>query len=129
MVKSTVSKRILDNGHVLQQEQIYGIPLRIFKSPCSGQLIRYPSLGEQKINCKNADPKVKYSLFMNVLGFFLLLRYVSAGLPTGPIIAGYAPACDDNVTLAVQNGVNVVYWFASSLLYNSTRFFVDYTLL
>ena len=41
-------------------------------------------------------------------------------LPRGPLIAGYAPACDANVTRAVESGVNVLYWFAASLLYNST---------
>lgn len=41
-------------------------------------------------------------------------------LPDGPLIAGYAPRCDASVTRAVEQGVNVVYWFASSLLYNAS---------
>jgi hypothetical protein len=41
-------------------------------------------------------------------------------LPRGPLIAGYAPACDANTTRAVEQGVNVLYWFAASLLFNET---------
>lgn len=31
-------------------------------------------------------------------------------LPEGAIIAGYATNCDENVTRAVEQGVNVIYW-------------------
>ena len=41
-------------------------------------------------------------------------------LPNGPLIAGYAPACDENVTRAVESGVNLIMWFAASLLYNES---------
>lgn len=62
--------------------------------------------------------------------FPLLLLGASAvaPLPSGALIAGYAPKCDANVTRAVESGVNVLYWFASNLLFNDTtgEAYVDY---
>ena len=55
-----------------------------------------------------------------ILLFVCMSLVTSHTLPTGPLIAGYANACDDGVLHAARRGVNVIYWFASSLLYNST---------
>jgi len=44
----------------------------------------------------------------------------SSALPAGPLIAAYANACDVGVLRAARAGVNVLYWFASSLAFNET---------
>ena len=60
-------------------------------------------------------------MFSQILLITLSVSTVNSHtLPTGPLIAGYANACDENVLNAARTGVNVIYWFASSLLYNST---------
>lgn len=65
-----------------------------------------------------------------LLAFILQLSHVSCrgGLPSGALIAGYATVCDEGVLRAARNGVNLIYWFASSLSFNATtgKPFVSY---
>ena len=60
-------------------------------------------------------------MFLPLFVAWALPAALAAGLPRGALIAGYAPRCDENVTRAVEQGVNVIYWFAASLLYDSAQ--------
>lgn len=45
---------------------------------------------------------------------------VPRSLPAGPLIAGYATACGPRTLRAAADGVNVLFWFSSSLAFNDS---------